>query len=398
MDGLTPYALKGFNKHFHKIYLHENKISKLMNESISFQNSYGYGETYSTTYAINTGENIYKNNCDSFQNFNSFKNNNKNLASYFKKNKYVNIFFRNAHQDSPIKGFYKRYLDAITKSYHYKLLKKKKKNYSLKNFFSEHNLHEVIKNNKNIFFYIHDFTLHDHKLVYRNSTPQKYLKALKQACLVFENNLKILNFNYKTDILYFLSDHGMTFAPIDEIYFKKNSNLYNNFYQNIFADDKIKSVFFIHSHIKKKIIFNKFVKPENTYKIIKTFAKNYYKKELLFLLKKFLKKNILISLRSPLSDTKNNFFLKETLHTHSIFINKNSKISYSHNHDKKFINLNSFKIISNSKVPKLLSQHVKIYYSKKNIMRKITIYFISIILRSIDKIYYTLSSKKNFRC
>ena len=45
----------------------DNFINKLMKNSHVYLNAFGYGETYSTTYGFNTGQNIYKTNCDSFQ-------------------------------------------------------------------------------------------------------------------------------------------------------------------------------------------------------------------------------------------------------------------------------------------------------------------------------------------
>ena len=126
LDGLTPYALSQFKKVYSGIKNKDNFINKLMKDSHIFKNAFGYGETYSTTYGFNTGQDIYKTNCDSFQNFNSFPKN-KNLGLYFRKKNYKNIFFRNAHHSSPTKGFYGRYLNAITENFDYICLKKKEK-------------------------------------------------------------------------------------------------------------------------------------------------------------------------------------------------------------------------------------------------------------------------------
>ena len=72
LDGLTPYALLQFKEVYRGIRNKDNFINKLMKNSHVYLNAFGYGETYSTTYGFNTGQNIYKTNCDSFQNFNSF--------------------------------------------------------------------------------------------------------------------------------------------------------------------------------------------------------------------------------------------------------------------------------------------------------------------------------------
>ena len=91
LDGLTPYALLQFKEVYRGIRNKDNFINKLMKNSHVYLNAFGYGETYSTTYGFNTGQNIYKTNCDSFQNFNSFPKN-KNLALFFEKIN-IRIFF-----------------------------------------------------------------------------------------------------------------------------------------------------------------------------------------------------------------------------------------------------------------------------------------------------------------
>ena len=51
LDSLTNLALKGKNNnYFKKKKLNSNFISKTKNKSIFFENSYGYGETWSTTF------------------------------------------------------------------------------------------------------------------------------------------------------------------------------------------------------------------------------------------------------------------------------------------------------------------------------------------------------------
>ena len=48
------------NKKFFGTKIKENHISKLQKNSVNFHNIYGYGETFSTTYELFTGKNIYK--------------------------------------------------------------------------------------------------------------------------------------------------------------------------------------------------------------------------------------------------------------------------------------------------------------------------------------------------
>ena len=102
--------------------------------------------------------------------------------------------------------FYGRYLKAITNNFDYICLKKKSKDYTFSNFCDDQELDLLINEKKDLMFYFHDFTLHDHKLVYKNSSPKKYLSAFNTASRIVEKNLNRLKFNEKEDILYFLSD------------------------------------------------------------------------------------------------------------------------------------------------------------------------------------------------
>ncbi|MDC1497009.1 hypothetical protein N8143_03280 [Pelagibacteraceae bacterium] len=384
LDGLTPYALSKFNKVYSGITNKNNFINKLMKNSHIYINAFGYGETYSTTYGFNTGQDIYKTNCDSFQNFNSFPQN-KNLALYFKKNNYKNIFFRNAHHNSPTKGFYGRYLNTITKNFDYICLKKKKKNYTFNNFCEDQNLDDLLIKNHNLMFYFHDFTLHDHKLVYKNSSPKKYLTAFEEASKIIEKNLKRLKFNANNDILYFLSDHGMTYAPYDQMYFNRNFNYESN-YHNLYLKDKIQFVFFVKFPNSKKNKIVKFVEPKKIFSLIKIYNEKYNYSNLLKSIKKKLSNSIIISLKSPISDRFNNFFIKETLHTHLLYLSFKKKISFALNHPNKYFDLIYLRTINRKECPKVFLNKIKNYYSKKNMYKKIFIYFMSLINRIFQKL------------
>ena len=384
LDGLTPYALLQFKEVYRGIRNKDNFINKLMKNSHVYLNAFGYGETYSTTYGFNTGQNIYKTNCDSFQNFNSFPKN-KNLALFFRENKYTNIFFRNAHHESPIKGFYGRYLSAVTENFDYVCLKKKRKNYTFNNFYEDNQLDKLQLKEKNLMFYFHDFTLHDHKLVYKNSSPKKYLSAFETASKIVEKNIKRLNFNPNKDILYFLSDHGMTYNPYDQMYFNKNFN-YHLHYKKMYSNDKIQFTFFVKFPNSRKNKITKFVEPRKIYDLIKIYNKYYKTSNLIDKIYKKLTNTIIISLKSPISDKFNNFIIKENFHTHLIYLSKKEKVSFALNHPKTYEILFNSKKIKNRKILLKLKKKIKIYYSKRNICKKVLIYFISLVLRGTKKI------------
>jgi hypothetical protein len=60
LDSLTPTSLvKSLTKKF-SFKNKSNYIDKLSNKSIFFNNVYGHGETYPTTYSMFTGKNIYE--------------------------------------------------------------------------------------------------------------------------------------------------------------------------------------------------------------------------------------------------------------------------------------------------------------------------------------------------
>ena len=62
------------------------------------------------------------------------------------------------------------------------------------------------------------------------------------ASKIVEKNIKRLKFNPNKDILYFLSDRGMTYNPYDQMYFNKNFN-YHLHYKKMCSNDKIQFTF-----------------------------------------------------------------------------------------------------------------------------------------------------------
>ena len=275
IDSLSPYALKSFSK---KFYNFENKkityFDKLLNKSIIIENIYGHGETYSTLFAALTGKNIYKNNCDSWYLENSFKEF-SDLGSIFKKKGFTNIYLRNASPNNNLQNFYGRFLDAVSKDFDYKFLKKTSKNDTFSKYIERKKLDKFLfDNQKNFFILIHDFTLHDSKGAYNGNT-KKILNVIdKNLTKNFRNTLKKINYNNKKDNLIVFSDHGLTISPESKLYTEKviNKKKYDLMYKNIFLDEKIKMLFFVNS---PKI---------NSKKIIKG---NYLAKDLYLIMKNF---------------------------------------------------------------------------------------------------------------
>ena len=215
LDGLSPLSVKNSkNIQFKGKKIHDNYISKLQKNSVNFNNSFGYGETFATTYQYFTGANIYNSNCDAFNLFNSFPVK-KNLAYFFKKKNFNTFLYRNADENHPLGGFYGRYFKSIAENFDYISLKKKSKNYKIDNFILDQRIEKYLNQNNNNFFLIHDYSLHDNPKAYQNATPKSYLEAVNEASLVVESNLKKINYVEKKDVLIFLSDHGLNLFKIE---------------------------------------------------------------------------------------------------------------------------------------------------------------------------------------
>ena len=142
----------------------------------------------------------------------------------------------------------------------------------------------------------------------------------------------------KTDILYFLSDHGLLMKPYDQLYYKNNLKLneYNRYYLKNLADEKLKFTFFIKNPIQKQKIIDDFTKPENILNYVKTNQENQNKVKI----KNYSKKEIIISCRSVEKSPFINLFNKFCFHNHFLFISKRKKISFNRKHPQKFWDLN----------------------------------------------------------
>ena len=391
LDGLSPLAIRNkSNKKFFGSNLKDNYISNLQKNSLNFTNLYGYGETYSTTYEYFIQKNIYSNFCDSPNILKSFRSN-VNLAYYFKKKKFNTFLFRDLSKDHPMGGFYKRYFDSIKKNFDYYCIKKKNKNYSFKNFFSENKINNFIKKNENNFFLIHDFSLHDNKKAYNNASPKSYLESIKTSSDIIRLNLNLIKYSKKKDTLIFLSDHGLNVRPYDQLHFKKKISLkiYNKYYPNLFIDEKLKATCFIkHPKIKKETVDN-FYKPDLIFYIVKSLLelKKIKIKNFILKLKKNINSKILISIKAAYQDPYNNHFLKNYFHCHLILFSHTEKIAYSHNHENQYYDLINKNFIPVSKVNDKLLDFKENYLSYKNYIIKCFLLLLSLKYRFLVKIF-----------
>ena len=133
------------------------------------------------------GSNIYKNFCDAPNILFSFVQK-KDLANIYKDKKFTNIYYRDCAPHYPIDSFYKRYNSSVTKNFDYKCVKKKNNSYSLKKFLIENRILDLPKKD-NLFYKIHDMSLHDSKFVYKGG-KNAHLRAFKIASQNVEKNLK----------------------------------------------------------------------------------------------------------------------------------------------------------------------------------------------------------------
>ena len=256
IDSLSPLALKSLSSSFYGKKNSKSTIfDKLMEKSIVLRNVYGHGETYSTIFSALTGKDIYKNKCDSWTDKNSFKET-SDLGKNFKSKGFTNIYMRNASSNNSLVGFYGRFLNSVSKDFHYKFLQKKNKNDNFSKFIKSQNLNKKLRDKKKDFFIlIHDYTLHDSRAAYQGS-HKKILNVIDDKLTNnFKRTLLDINYNKEVDNLIVFSDHGLTTSPASNLFTKSNinKNYYNNHYRNIFLDEKIKMLFFIKSpYIKKK--------------------------------------------------------------------------------------------------------------------------------------------------
>lgn len=388
LDGFTPMSLKReLSTIYDKKFKKENFLEKLSKRSLYFKNCYGYGETYSTVYSMINGKNIYDNYCDAPEILFSFKKY-YSLLDHYKKLNFKTVYFRNVKPHYPTNGFYNRFNQSFAKNFDHYCLKKKNINYDLKTYLLSNNNFENYNNKFNVFYFIHDMSFHDNKMVY-NGNLKQHFKAFDNASKTVNFNLKLLNYVESKDTLFFLSDHGLSTRPYNKIHTEKylKREKYENYYKSMFSDEKIKFMFFINSpKIKKKIISN-YVYPSNIFSIIiqhnnKNF-KYFYKK-----IKKILNDTVIISLRNAKASTYGNYILNNIFHFHFIKISKKVKYVYSHKHKYhyKIEKNNSFKKIEFNKLDGQLIKKINNYYSFKNLSKKTFFLFISVLIIFSSKI------------
>ena len=388
LDGLSPLAIKNKNnKNFLGKKIKENYISKLQKNSVNFHNIYGYGETFSTTYELFTGKNIYKSYCDAFHLFTSFPEN-KNLGYYFKKNNFNTFLFRDPHENHPMGGFYGRYFNVMKKNFDFFCVKKKNKNYSFNNFFDEKNIKNFLSKKNNNFFIFHDFSLHDNKKAYSDSTPKNYLEAVDHSAKIVKSNLDLIKYNENRDTLIFLSDHGLNLKPHDQLHFNKkiSKEKYEAYYKNLFLNEKIKITCFIKSPGIKTEVNRNYYKPNFIFSVLKNFAQKKLKKNTINKLVTKLKKNnkkIIISLRAANQDPYNGFFLKNYFHCFFLLLGKSKKISYSHNHKFPYFDLNINRYIKKENVEANFKRTIEEYFSMKFFFSRSALFIVSIVIRII---------------
>ena len=391
LDGLSPLALKGCNNlNFFNTQIKSNFISNIKEKSLVFENCYGHGETYSTTYSMLTGRDIYSTYCDAFHAITSFPKV-ENLAYIYKKKNFKNIFFKNCSEKTPNKGYYKRYNDTVASYFDIKCTKKINKKYTFQKFFEEHKIKNILKNEKKIFFFIHDFSLHDNPQVYKNSTPKKYLKAIDKSAKIIKKNLQLIKYNKNIDTLYFLSDHGMTMAPHDQLHFNNQltKKSYNLYYKNLLIDEKIKFNFFIKFPKSNKSVFvKKILTSRHVFFIIRyilLFNLNFCTNKFLKKINLMLPARAITSVRSAFQSRYENWFEKNYFHTHFIFLSKKLKFAFSLKHKILFYDLKKSSNASLKKIPKFFLKKINEYFSLKNYIKKYLIFTCSIVFRAAFK-------------
>jgi hypothetical protein len=393
LDGFSPTSLNRYKK---KIESKKNYLDDLSKKAIFFKNAYGNGETYSTTYGMFSGKNIYKNYCDAWDIPFSFKEK-SSLSKIYKNKGFKTIYYRNAEPNAYLGDFYGRYLKSIAGSFDFKSYKKINNNDNLDRFLSENKLKKKLLSNQKYFIYIHDFTLHDDKRAY-NGSRNDYQVAVNSASKVVKKNLQLINYKKNVDTLYFLSDHGLTPDPQSQIHFKKlKKNIFNKYYPYLFKDEKIKFTFFIKFPKKINLNLDKKIVASDIFKIINFFlnTNSFAKKTISNFLNRVSKNEVVISLRDAFKPTYGNYFVRKVFHTHLIFIGKEKKIfskGYPNQYSKEV--LDEFSIVKKNNFRSKDLKYIKKYYSKKNFFKKFFLLFF--VYYCFTKLYSVLINRINF--
>ena len=176
-------------------------IDKLINESCYFNNVYGYGETYSTTYSAITGEDIYDNFCDAGRKLKSSFKIKSNLGSIARENGFETIYYRNLVLKVRLIAILIN-LESINSNFKYKHIRKRKIKDNLDKFINKNNLKKRLNSDKKFLILLHDYSLHDSQEAYDGLT-KKILKSANNSSNKVKENLSSLSYNKNKDILIF---------------------------------------------------------------------------------------------------------------------------------------------------------------------------------------------------
>ena len=389
LDSLASLAVKTKdNINFQGIKINNNYINEISKDSIFFKNSYGYGETWSTTFEYFTNGNMKDGYSDAFHFHNSF-NSSYSVAKIFKDKNFTTFLYRD-QKNYPNKGFYKRYFKSVSKDFDYFCLSKEEKIKSFKDFLKKNKTNFSAKDKKNKMFLIHDYSLHDNPRAYKKSNPRKYLKCVNLSAKKIEENLNAIKYDSTQDILIFLSDHGLNIFPTDKIHFDKNitKEEYGKYYLSLLDDYKIRTSFFIkipgvsRMEIKKRII------PKDIFGFVAKIARfNFNTSKIIHFFNKIKHTNnkIIISVKAAEMDPYNNFFYKNCFHCHLVSISNNFKLSYSLNHPNLFYDFIKKKYVKIKKSEKLeIQKFLLSYYSKKKRIKKLLLFLFSYFFKFLD--------------
>lgn len=389
LDSLTPLSLnKCISKKYEKFKKNENYIDQLSKNSIFFENAYGYGETYPTTFSMFTGKDIYNHYCDAWDIFSSFRSD-INIAKYYKLKKFKTIYYRNCEPNAALSGSYERYLNSVTSNFDVACYKKKNLKYNFNDFLHENNLLCARNKKENFLFLIHDFFLHDY--AYVQTSDKKYLQATDLISENVKKNLSLINYNSNKDFLFFLSDHGLTSTPNDQIFFNNNlsKEKYDSYYKSLFIEEKIRFTFFIKTPENiKKVIKNTIISTDvfNVIKFMINKKKGY--KNFFLKISKLFRSDLFISLRDALKSPYNSSIFRSLFHCHFVYIKNHKKFIYSHNYPEKYLQQidKKFYNIDKNIIPKKFLVIINNYYSSVNLFKKFILINISIPILIYKKI------------
>jgi hypothetical protein len=231
--------------------------------------------------------------------------------------------------------------------------------------------------------------LHDY--AYAQTSDKKYLQATNLISEDVKKNLNLINYNSNKDILFFLSDHGLTSTPNDQIFFNNNlsKEKYNSYYKSLFVEEKIRFTFFIKTpENKKKVIKNTIISTDvfNIIKFMINKKKGYT--NFFYKISKLFRSDLFISLRDAIKSPYNSSLFRSLFHCHFVYIKNHKKFIYSHNYPQKYLQQINHKFYNIDKniIPKKFLVIINNYFSSVNLFKKIILINISILALIYKKI------------